>query len=541
MDLTLNEDTVVSPPPQEALADERTTPQDAKPESMSDQDLGAYLGDYEAPKRGDISTGVIIEQNESGLIVDVGLKQEGLVPASDIDRLDEETRAGIAPGGEITVMVVRTSGREGHPILSISQARAQQDWINAEEMMKKEELWEAEVIGCNRGGLVVPFGKLRGFIPASQVTGMPRRLSPQERRERLEAMVGEQVGARIIEVDRQRRRLILSQRRALRAWQNKQRDRVMDELTEGETRTGSVTSITDFGAFVDLGGADGLIHVSELSWVRVGHPREVVKVGDEVEVYVLNIDRERKRIGLSLKRLQPDPWSLVEERYPVGSLAEGRVTRVLDFGAFVELDLGVEGLLHPTEMIGTPELSPADILEPGETVLVKILRTDARRRRIALSATRVGRDEWERWEAERQAAKEAADSEAADAAEEVAAVEAEPGQVAGAEGAQPAAEEAPAEDTEEAAPGPEEEPAPEGEAEPAVKDDTEQADTEAAPEGEPEQAAEAEAESEPEPAPEEEADKDADEASEEESAEAEAEAAKEDTPDSQAADEEAAD
>ncbi|TET52277.1 MAG: S1 RNA-binding domain-containing protein [Anaerolineales bacterium] len=375
---------------------------------MADQDLDAYA----TPKRGDIRTGVIIEQNESGLIVDVGLKQEGLVPAGDLERLDEESRPDTSLGAEVTVLVVRTSGREGQPILSINQARMQQDWITAEEMMKKEELWEAEVIACNRGGLVVPFGKLRGFIPASQVTGMPRRMSPQERRDRLEAMVGEQIGARIIEVDRRRRRLILSQRRALRAWQDKQRDKVMLELTEGDTRKGRVTSVTDFGAFVDLGGADGLIHVSELSWVRVDHPREVLKVGDEVEVYVLNVQRERRRIGLSLKRLQPDPWSLVDDHYKVGSLVEGRVTRVLDFGAFIELDLGIEGLLHSSEMIGTPELSPTDIVESGETVLVKVLRTDTRARRIALSATRVGRDEWERWEAERQTAAAAAAAEA---------------------------------------------------------------------------------------------------------------------------------
>jgi small subunit ribosomal protein S1 len=479
---------------------------DAAPsmETMSAQDMDAYLGEYEAPKRGDIRTGVIIEQNETGLVVDVGLKQEGLVPASDLDRLEDGAKESVAAGAEVTVMVVRTSGREGHPILSISQARMQQDWINAEEMMKNDELLELEIIGSNRGGLIVPFGKLRGFVPASHVSGMPRRLSPQQRRERLDGMVGQSIGLKVIEVDRHRRRLILSQRRALRAWQEQQRDRVIQELTEGETRTGQVTSLTDFGAFVDLGGADGLIHVSELSWVRVDHPRDVLKVGDEVEVYVLNIDRKRKRIGLSLKRLKPDPWSLVEEHYQPGDLAEGRVTRVLDFGAFIELDLGVEGLLHPTEMIGTPELAPDDILEPGETVLVKILHTDARRRRIALSTSRVRRDEWERWEAQRQAEREpdegevgqARQSEEAGAAEEEPAAEPPPEEAGAAEeesAAEPPPEEAGAAEEESAA-----EPPPEEAAAAAAAAETEAAEEDSESAAEETPAADAEPAAEPE-------------------------------------------
>jgi len=280
-----------------------------------------------------------------------------------------------------------------------------QDWLDAEEMMKSGELYEGEISNYNRGGLIVKFGKIRGFIPCSQIVGLPRRLREEQRRQRLAAMIGERVGLKVIEVDRQRRRLIFSQRRALRAWQELQRGRVMDGLREGETRHGEVTSITDFGAFVDLGGADGLIHVSELSWRRVDHPREVLKVGDEVDVYVLSVDQERRRIALSLKKLQPDPWTLVDDHYNAGQLVEGRVTRVVDFGAFVALDLGIEGLLHANEMIGTPELSPADIVQPGDKLPVKVIGIDSRRRRLDLSARQVGQEEWERWMAE-QAARE---------------------------------------------------------------------------------------------------------------------------------------
>ncbi len=385
------------------------------------EDMNEYLTEYKPPRRGDIRTGVVIEINERGLVVDVGLKREGFVHTDDLERLDEEKRSEIQPGATVSVLVVRPEDREGHPILSIHQAHLHQDWLLAEEMMKKGELYEGEVSGYNRGGLVAQFGKIRGFIPASQVVGLPRRLPEEERQRRLADIVGQRFGLKIIEVDRRRRRLIFSQRRALRAWQELERERVMDQLTEGETCHGRVTDITSFGAFVDLGGADGLIHVSELSWSRVDNPHQVLKVGDEVDVYVLNLDRERKRIALSLKKLQPDPWTLVDDHYRTEQLVEGRVTRVLDFGAFVELDLGVEGLLHASEMIGAPEFRPSDIVHPGETLLVKIIRIDSRRKRIALSARQVRQDEWERWVAKQQEARKAEEAAIREEAEAAAA------------------------------------------------------------------------------------------------------------------------
>ena len=402
-----------------------STDQDSTEQIPADEDMNEYLTEYKPPRRGDIRTGVVMEIGERGLIVDVSLKREGFVPAEDLEHLDEEVRSEIKPGTTVSVLVVRPEDREGHPILSIHQARLYQDWLKAEEMMEKGELYEGEVSGYNRGGLVVQFGKIRGFVPASQVVGLPRRLPEEERRRRLADRTGERLGLKIIEVDRRRRRLIFSQRQALRAWQELQRERVMDQLTEGDTWHGRVTDITSFGAFVDLGGADGLIHVSELSWGRVDNPHQVLKVGDEVDVYVLNLDRQRKRIALSLKKLQPDPWTLVDDHYRTGQLVEGRVTRVLDFGAFVELDLGIEGLLHASEMIGTPEFRPSDIVHPGETLPMKIIRIDSRRRRIALSARQVRQDEWERWMAEQQAAREAKAAASEAAEEEAAAPEAE--------------------------------------------------------------------------------------------------------------------
>ena len=386
------------------------------------------LTDYQPPKRGDIRTGVVLEKNERGLVVDIGSKREGLVPAEDLTRLDAEICAGIQVGTTVQAFVLRTEDREGHPVLSIHQAHLYEDWLKAEQMMESGELYEGEVADYNRGGLIVMFGKIRGFVPASQTVGLPRRLRAEERRQRLEAMIGQRIGIKIIEVDRQRRRLIFSQRRALRAWQERQREMIMSQLTEGETQRGRVTDITSFGAFVDLGGADGLIHVSELSWSRVDNPGQVLKIGDEIDVYILSVDRERKRIALSLKKLQPDPWTLVDDHYQKEQLVEGRVTRVLDFGAFVELDLGIEGLLHSSEMIGTPELHPADIVHPGETLLVKIIRIDSQRKRLALSARQVRQDEWERWVAEQQAAREA--QEAAEEETVAPEVQAEAGEAA---------------------------------------------------------------------------------------------------------------
>lgn len=385
------------------------TPSDQSPVEQTpiEPGLSEYLTQeygYQAPRYGDIRTGIVVEVNDQGVIMDVGFKREGFVPAEDLTRLDAATRAQVQVGASIPVFVVRAEDREGRPVLSIYQAHLYEDWLKAEQMMASGELYEGEIAGYNRGGLIVKFGKIRGFIPASQIVGLPRRMKEEQRHQRLAAMVGQKTGLKVIEVDRQRRRLIFSQRRAQRAWQELQRERVIAGLNEGEIRHGRVTSITDFGAFVDLGGADGLIHVSELSWGRVDNPHQVLKVGDEVDAYVLSVDREHKRIALSLKKLQPDPWTLVDEHYHENQLVEGRVTRVLDFGAFVELDLGVEGLLHAREMIGTPELRPAEIVHLGETLLVKIIRIDSKRKRLDLSARQVKQAEWERWMAERQGA-----------------------------------------------------------------------------------------------------------------------------------------
>lgn len=355
--------------------------------------------DYVQPHRGDLLTGRVISVASEGLLVDVGLKREGIVPASDLTRLDRKTRQDIQVGDEIPVYVLRASDQDGNLILSLFRAQMEADWLKARQLMESGEIWEGKVTGYNRGGLVVPFGRIRGFVPASQIIGFPKRLTDEAREKKLAAMEGEILPLKVMEVDRRRRRLILSHRAAWWDWKEVQRKRLLEELQEGEVRHGVVSSLRDFGAFVDLGGADGLIHVSELSWERVDHPRDVLKVGDEVDVVVVSVDRERGRIGLSLKQLKPEPWSLVPDKYHVDQLVEGVVTRVSDFGVFVKLEEGIEGLIHKSELADIEPQRPGDLVKEGDLLLLRVLRVEPERKRIGLSLRQVSEEEWADWAA----------------------------------------------------------------------------------------------------------------------------------------------
>jgi small subunit ribosomal protein S1 len=244
----------------------------------------------------------------------------------------------------------------------------------------------------------VEFANLRAFVPASHLWDWDRRrLTSDQREAKLEAYIGQGLPFKIIEVDRNRRRLILSERRAREQIREEEMQRLFEELVEGQVVRGTVRRLQPFGAFVDLGGADGLIHISELAWRRLRHPREVLQEGDETDVYVLRLDHERKRIGLSLKRLQPNPWTLVDEPYTLDQLVSGTVTNVVDFGAFVALGIGVEGLVHVAELADPPPADPREVLRRGDEVVVRILRIDSFRERIGLSIKGVSEQEREEW------------------------------------------------------------------------------------------------------------------------------------------------
>ncbi|MFN2131630.1 MAG: 30S ribosomal protein S1 [Anaerolineae bacterium] len=351
--------------------------------------------DVQALRRGQVVEGVIVQLRPSEILVDVGAKSEGVILGRELERLGSEGLSELSEGDSLLVYVVTPEDKNGNPILSISKAQAERDWRDAERMFEAGEIFEGVVSGYNKGGVIVRLGQVRGFVPGSQIVSLRGRRRDQEGDNRLAELVGDQMQLKVIEIDRGRNRLILSERAAMREWRKQSKDRLLSELQEGDVRTGEVISICDFGAFVDLGGADGLIHLSELSWRRVAHPSEVVKVGEEVEVYVLNVDRERKRIGLSLKRLESDPWSLIAERYHVGQLVEGTVTKLVKFGAFARIyDEDIEGLIHVSELSDERIGHPREVVAEGDIRTLRVIRIDPDKRRIGLSLKRVASSEY---------------------------------------------------------------------------------------------------------------------------------------------------
>ncbi|MCU0519669.1 MAG: S1 RNA-binding domain-containing protein [Anaerolineae bacterium] len=356
-------------------------------------------------KRGELREGTILSRRSDGFVVDIGAKRDGFVPFED---LAEVHGREFNVGDLVPVVVARFRDSDGNVELSISQALLQEDWLIAERLLESQDVYESRVTGANRGGLTVEFGRLRGFVPMSQLIGFNRIRQPGERQRRLEAMVDEEILLKVIEVNRRRRRLILSQRAAAKEWRATRRQDLLEELEADQVRRGRISQITDFGLFVNLGGMDGLVHISELSWGRIENPSEVYHVGQRVKVKVLNIDRDRQRIALSIKALAPDPWESVVERYNIGRLVQGRVTQVVDFGVFIELEPGVEGLLHNSEL---RDVAQREDMVSGEAVLVKVIRVESDRRRIGLSVRQVRPEEWEEWALAQIAEEQVAPSE----------------------------------------------------------------------------------------------------------------------------------
>jgi small subunit ribosomal protein S1 len=288
-------------------------------------------------------------------------------------------------GSDVLAYVMQPEDPEGRVVLSLSRAQAERGWRDLQRQFEAGETLEGAVVEHNKGGLIVAVQGVRGFLPLSQIVDL-RRGGPEENvEERLAAMKGRPMLVRIIEMNRRRNRLILSERAALQERRARDKERLLSELQPGETRHGVVTSITDFGAFVDIGGADGLIHLSELAWSPVSHPSQVVKVGQEVDVYVVGVDRDTKKIALSLKRLQGEPWSRISEKYTIGQEVEGRITKLATFGAFAEIESGVEGLIHISELSAERVTHPRQVVREGDTVQARIIRMDPARRRLGLS------------------------------------------------------------------------------------------------------------------------------------------------------------
>ncbi len=347
------------------------------------------------PKRGEIRKGTIASISDGQILVSVGAKSEGILAGKELDSIDDETVESWKVGDEIKVFVVTPEDSNGNLILSFNRALEEENWQTAEELLESDDSFTSKIEGYNKGGLLVPLGTIRGFVPASQI-GLGRRLtitgnSPDER---YSEMVGEEIEVCVIEVDRERRRLILSERAASSETRDSIKERVIDELEEGEIRTGRVTSLADFGAFVNINGADGLVHLSELSWEHINHPSEVLEVGQEIKVKVISIDEDRKRIGLSIRRLKDDPWEDQIEALTEGQLVEGKITRLTNFGAFARLLLNdvegdLEGLIHISEISERRIEHPKEVLKEGEVVTLRIIKIEEDTHRIGLSMRRV--------------------------------------------------------------------------------------------------------------------------------------------------------
>ena len=360
-----------------------------KSQDQSDLELfEQYLeadGDFDSPERGDLREGVIVEVRPSELLVNVGSKRDGVVPQSDLSKLDPEFVKSLREGQTVDVVVSRPPEDDGTFQLSIADALQQKDWIIAQKLMDSGEITSHKVIGYNKGGLTVEFNRLRGFVPASHIIDMPRNLSEDQRRIELERRNNEEMRLKVIEVDRRRRRLVMSQMLAEREYRTHQKEALFSRLKVGDVVKGEVRSLRPFGAFVDLGGADGLLHVSEIGWGQINHPREVLEVGQQIDVEVIRLDADNQRIGLSRKRLNANPWSEIENRYQMGQIIPVIVTRLADFGAFAQIESGVEGLIHLSELADISVAEPLKTVRPGEKIMAKILRIDAKRQRVGLS------------------------------------------------------------------------------------------------------------------------------------------------------------
>jgi small subunit ribosomal protein S1 len=354
---------------------------DYTPEELV-QALEASLRDF---NDGDLVSGKVVRIDRDEVLVDIGYKSEGVIPAKELSiRHDVDPGEVVKVGDDIEALVLQKEDKEGRLILSKKRAQYERAWSRIEQVMAEGGTIKGPVIEVVKGGLILDIG-LRGFLPASLV---------ELRRVRdLHPYVGQELECKIIELDRNRNNVVLSRRAFLEESQSESRKKVLESLTKGDRRTGKVSSIVNFGAFVDLGGVDGLVHVSELSWRHVEHPSEVVQVGDEVEIEVLDVDLERERVSLSLKATQEDPWKEFERRYSAGEIIEGEVTKTVPFGAFVRVAEGIEGLVHISELAEEHVESADQIVQVGDRVRVRVVEVDVARRRVSLSMRRVGEAE----------------------------------------------------------------------------------------------------------------------------------------------------
>jgi small subunit ribosomal protein S1 len=363
--------------------------------SVLNDELDDFL--FAPLRRGQIVKGTIASVSDSEILVDVGAKSEGMIAGRELEMLGADYVNSLEVGQDVNVYVLTPEDRNGHTQLSLRRALEEQDWIDAEQYNESKDIYTSKITGFNKGGLIIRFGKVRGFVPASQIGAMRRRKAAGNTpEERWGDMVGDDISVKVIEVDRGRNRLIVSERAADRELMAGRRADIIDSLSVGMIQTGQVVRLTDFGAFVDLGGIDGLVHISELAWKHIKHPKEVLRVGEDIEVEIINIDKERQRIGLSRKKCLEDPWSMISRLCHIDQLVQGRVTNLTTFGAFARLvdHPEIEGLIHISELSERRIKHPQEVVNEGDILTLRIIRIDADKRRMGLSLKRVDSEEY---------------------------------------------------------------------------------------------------------------------------------------------------
>jgi small subunit ribosomal protein S1 len=375
-----------------SLDDESTVTEEANNEMPSMAELLAEEDlSLELPQAGDLKKGMIVNRTDDEILVSIGAKSEGIIPSRELNQLDDEELAELQVGTEINVYVVSPEDSHGNLVLSYMRALEEKDWDVAEKFENSGELYESKISGYNKGGLIVKMGSLRGFVPASQVS-LSRRasVSASTPDQRWGKMVGDSIIVRVIEVDRSRRRLIFSELAALQESREIFKERLLSEIAVGDELEGHVTSLADFGAFVNINGADGLVHLTEISWDRIRHPSQILKVGQEVNVKVISIDQDKKRIGLSIRQLLPDPWPEKVSKFQEGQLVNANIVRLVKFGAFARLEgTDLEGLIHISELSEHRIEHPKEVVAEGDDLTLRIIRIDTDQHRIGLSLRKV--------------------------------------------------------------------------------------------------------------------------------------------------------
>ncbi|MCH2658463.1 MAG: S1 RNA-binding domain-containing protein [Dehalococcoidia bacterium] len=340
------------------------------------------MADLRPLRRGEVIEGHVMDVERDGLVVDIGYKSEGIVPQQEMLSLGADPLTKVSSGDALLVYVLQPETPAGQVALSIDRARGEQGWRVLQTRFEEGEVFDGEITGFNKGGLLANVEGVNAFIPMSQVVGVKPTTDGGNP---LSSQVGRSLQLKVIEINRKRNRVILSERAALQEWRAEQKDRLLEELAEGQICTGTITSIRNFGVFVDLGGADGLVHLSELSWDRDAQPESLFNIGDQVQVFILKIDKDTKKIALSIRRATPEQWEQMITKYAVDDIVPGIITKLVPFGAFARLPGPVEGLVHVSEVVDRRIQHPQEVLEDGDIVPLKIVRIEHERHRLGLS------------------------------------------------------------------------------------------------------------------------------------------------------------